>query len=137
MLNERQACIVSAICDYWSIRRDSEGIDLTAISEDRLLLGSRASTRGGRQVKTTDLLRVGLIHEGDVFVWERPRLGHTHRVSITAEGRFALEDGTIETSASAAARAVSGSSQSGLRVWKRESDGKALAGLNERFTQRA
>ena len=137
MLNERQACIVSAICDYWSIRRDSEGIDLTAISEDRLLLGSRASTRGGRQVKTTDLLRVGLIHEGDVFVWERPRLGQTHRVSITAEGRFVLEDGTIETSASAAARAVSGSSQSGLRVWKRESDGKALAELNERYTQRA
>ena len=137
VLGTRQSAVITAICDYWSIRRDSEGIDLTAISEDRLLLGSRASMRGGKQVRTTDLLRVGLIHEGDVFVWERPRLGQTHRVSITAEGRFVLEDGTIETSASAAARAVSGSSQSGLRVWKRESDGKALAELNERYTQRA
>lgn len=137
VLNERQTAIVRSICDYWSIRQDSEGIDLTAVEEDRLLLGSRASARGGRQVKNIDLLRVGLIHEGDVFVWERPRLGNSYRVTITAEGRFALEDGTIETSASAAARSVSGTSQSGLKVWRREADGKSLGELNESYLQRA
>ncbi len=137
VLNKRQDEIVTQVSNYWSIRRDSDGIDLAAISEDRLLLGSRASSQRGRQVKTVDLLRVGLLKEGDVFAWERPRLGHTHRVTITAEGRFRLEDGSMETSASAAARAVSGSAQSGLRVWKRLSDGKSLAELNERYTQRA
>ncbi len=137
VLNERQDKIVTQVSTYWSIRRDSEGIDLAAISEDRLLLGSRASSQRGRQVKTIDLLRVGLVAEGDVFIWERPRLGHVHKVTITPEGRFRLEDGSIETSASAAARAVSGSAQSGLRVWKRESDGKSLAELNERYSQRA
>lgn len=135
-LSNRQTAIVADVCDYWSIRNDSEGIDLTTIGEERLLLGSRASQSKGRQVKTTDLLKVGLLHEGDAFVWERPRLGQTHRVIITAEGRFQLEDGTIETSASAAARAASGTSQSGLRVWKREEDGKSLSELNERYSQR-
>ncbi|MFT0848707.1 DUF262 domain-containing protein [Actinomycetaceae bacterium L2_0104] len=136
VLNERQDRIVTQVSDYWSIRRDSEGIDLAVISEDRLLLGSRASSQNGRQVKTTDLLRVGLVNEGDIFIWERPRLGHVHKVAITAEGRFRLEDGSIETSASAAARAVSGSAQSGLRVWKRQSDGKSLSELNERYSRR-
>jgi hypothetical protein len=61
---------------------------------------------GGRRVRVFDLLRAGLLAEGDELVLDRRRSGETHRASVTAEGRIRLADGQEFSSPSSAAREV-------------------------------
>lgn len=63
---------------------------------------------GGRRIRLVDLLDAGLLEPGQELVWERPRLGHSYRASITENGSIRFEDGRTFSSPSTAATEAAG-----------------------------
>ncbi len=140
-LEERHEELVRLIATYWDITRDNEGVDLTRLSESELLQTTGGyRIRRSRRVALVDVVRVGMISPGDVFVWRRPNKGEVYRVTVTDSGTLRLPTGGEADSPSGAVAAVSGSSASALDVWVRESDGKKLREMwttyEKRFTER-
>src|SRR2546423_14009617 len=73
---------------------------------------------GGRRVRVLDLVRAGLLSEGDELIFERPRSGAIHRALITASGHIELPDGDRFTAPSPAAGAAAGTGAiDGWHAW--------------------
>jgi hypothetical protein len=47
----------------------------------------------GRRVRLRDLIDAELLEAGTAIVFRRPRIGTTHRATVTDEGLVRLEDG--------------------------------------------
>ncbi|MYW05312.1 DUF2924 domain-containing protein [Streptomyces sp. SID3343] len=62
----------------------------------------------------------GRLHVGQRLQWLREQLGQLHHTTVLATGCVRLDDGRVFRSLSGAARAVSGISESGPRVWRTE-----------------
>lgn len=127
VLLRRHQALVRGIAQYLEIDRDTGGIDLTALSEEDLLRisGGYGAARS-RRTRLADVLRVGLVAVGDVFIWRRLQKGDEFRMSVTAEGTFRLPDGREVDAPSTAVMLLTESSARALDVWVREGDGKSL-----------
>ena len=137
-LELRQTHLTRSILDYWDIRRDSDGVDLSVLSSSELeaAVDKRSAARG-RQVRLADVVATGIISPGDTFVWRRRNLGNVYVVTISAEGTIILPDGTDVASPSAAIKELTGnSSAAALDVFVRESDGKKLRDLWDKYRSR-
>lgn len=137
-LELRQTYLTRSILDYWDIRRDSDGVDLSLLSSSELeaAVDKRSAARG-RQVRLADVVATGIISPGDTFVWRRRNLGNVYVVTISAEGTIILPDGTDVASPSAAIKELTGnSSAAALDVFVRESDGKKLRDLWDKYRSR-
>lgn len=116
-LQQRHEQLVQLVAGYWGIVFDSEGVNLTALTESELL-----QTTGGygikrsRRVSLADVVTVGIISVGDVFVWRRPAKGDAFRVTVTEDRRLRLPNGTDVDSPSGAVTELTGSSASALDV---------------------
>ena len=126
------------ILDYWNIRRDSDGIDLSCLtSADLEAAVDKRSAARGRQVRLADVVATGIIAPGDTFVWRRRNLGNVYVVTISPEGTIVLPDGQEVSSPSAAVSALTGNgSAAALDVFVRESDGKKLRDLWNTYRDR-
>lgn len=139
-LASRQREIVRRIAEFWDIVRDSDGIDLTALSEGELVqsAGGKSLARS-RRTRLSDVVATGLLSPGDRLVWERRNKGDEFRVTVTGDGQLELKDGTRVSSPSAACEAVAGSRAQALDAWKRLSDGASLRSIwkiyERRFTR--
>ncbi len=87
----------------------------------------RGEDRASR--KLAKLMREDLLAADEELVWERRNSGERHVARLDAEGRLVLEDGHVADTPSAAARHLTGYEVNGWRVWRRASDGAALAEL--------
>ena len=137
-LELRQTHLTRSILGYWDIRRDSDGVDLSLLSSSELeaAVDKRSAARG-RQVRLADVVATGIISPGDTFVWRRRNLGNVYVVTISAEGTIILPDGTDVASPSAAIKKLTGnSSAAALDVFVRESDGKKLRDLWDKYRSR-
>ena len=137
-LEKRQRYLTQLILDYWDIRRDSDGVDLSVLSSADLeaAVDKRSAARG-RQVRLADVVATGIISPGDTFVWRRRNLGNVYGVTISPEGTIVLPDGQEVASPSAAVTALTGtSSAAALDVFVRESDGKKLRDLWDSYRSR-
>ena len=137
-LEERQRHLTQLILDYWDIRRDSDGVDLSLLSSADLeaAVDKRSAARG-RQVRLADVVATGIIAPGDTFIWRRRNLGNVYVVAISPEGTIVLPDGQEVSSPSAAVTALTGtSSAAALDVFVRESDGKKLRDLWDSYRSR-
>jgi hypothetical protein len=79
--------------------------------------------------KLAKMISADLLAPDEELVWERRNSGDRHTARVDAEGRMHLEDGHVADSPSAAARHLAGYEVNGWRVWRRSSDGSALAEL--------
>ena len=137
-LEERQRHLTQLILDYWDIRRDSDGVDLSVLSSAELeaAVDKRSAARG-RQVRLADVVATGIISPGDTFTWRRRNLGNVYVVTISPEGTIVLPDGQHVSSPSAAVSALTGNgSAAALDVFVRESDGKKLRALWDKYRSR-
>lgn len=137
-LEERQRTTIELLANFWNVRRDSEGFDLAALTEEQLSVmpGGGTATRA-RRLRTSEILQAGLLVSGETLVWDRPQLGERYTVTITPEGGYKLPNGEVVENPSAAARLVAGqTTMSGLRVWRREADGRLLADIWETYRRR-
>ena len=137
-LEARQQHLTRLILDYWDIRRDSEGVDLSRLTSAELeaAVDKRSAARG-RQVRLADVVATGIISPGDTFIWRRRNLGNVYVVTISSEGTIVLHDGREVTSPSAAVAALTeNGSAAALDVFVRESDGKKLRDLWNTYRNR-
>ena len=137
-LEKRQRHLMRLILDYWNIRRDSDGIDLSCLtSADLEAAVDKRSAAHGRQVRLADVVATGIIAPGDTFVWRRRNLGNVYVITISPEGTIVLPDGQEVSSPSAAVSALTGNgSAAALDVFVRESDGKKLRDLWNTYRDR-
>lgn len=124
--------------DYWDIRRDSEGVDLSRLTSAELAAAvDKRSAARGRQVRLADVVATGIISPGDTFIWRRRNLGNVYVVTISPEGTIVLHDGREVTSPSGAVSALTDNgSAAALDVFVRESDGKKLRDLWNTYRNR-
>lgn len=137
-LEARQRHLMCLILDYWNIRRDSEGVDLSRLTSAELeaAIDKRSAARG-RQVRLADVVATGIISPGDTFIWRRRNLGNVYVVTISPEGTIILNDGREVTSPSGAVSALTDNgSAAALDVFVRESDGKKLRDLWNTYRNR-
>ncbi|MBW3078846.1 GmrSD restriction endonuclease domain-containing protein [Bifidobacterium simiiventris] len=140
MMQHRQEETIRLIAEYWDIRYDENHADLTSSASieqlaENMEATSRAS-RGSRRVTIAQVVKAGLLIPGEMLVWERPRKGERYVATVTANGRFRLEDGSEYASPTAAARAAGGS-KAGLDVWKRTSNGQKLSDVWKAYRLKA
>ena len=137
-LEERQQHLTRLILDYWDIRRDSEGVDLSRLTSAELAAAvDKRSAARGRQVRLADVVATGIISPGDTFIWRRRNLGNVYVVTISPEGTIVLHDGREVTSPSGAVSALTDNgSAAALDVFVRESDGKKLRDLWNTYRNR-
>ena len=137
-LEKRQRHLMRLILDYWNIRQDSDDIDLSRLTSAELeaAVDKRSAARG-RQVRLADVVATGIIAPGDTFIWRRRNLGNVYVVTISPEGTIVLHDGQEVSSPSAAVSALTGNgSAAALDVFIRESDGKKLRDLWNKYRDR-
>lgn len=104
----------------------------TVVSADGLG-DSNAPTRRTFSVSVADLLDAGLLREGEVLSWHRPRTNETHKVTLERDGRLRLPTGQLASSLSGAASACAGAgSFPGWECWRNES-GRLLYDLRSEF----
>ena len=137
-LEARQQHLTRLILDYWDIRRDSEGVDLSRLTSAELAAAvDKRSAARGRQVRLADVVATGIISPGDTFIWRRRNLGNVYVVTISPEGTIVLHDGREVTSPSGAVSALTDNgSAAALDVFVRESDGKKLRDLWNTYRNR-
>lgn len=137
VLQRREDRVVAALADHWHIRHDSEGIDLAALGEQELLLGPGTGRgRVSRRIQTAEVVRAGLLAVGDVLVWQRAADGREYRVSVTENGGYRLPNGKVADTPSGAVRLITGESRNGLRLWRRDADGRLLGDIWRVYRQR-
>lgn len=94
----------------------------------------QAPARRSFGVSVADLLSAGLLREGEILSWHRPRTNRTHQVTVERDGRLRLPTGQIASSLSGAASAVAGGgSFPGWECWRSES-GRLLYDLRGELT---
>ncbi|WP_431839955.1 GmrSD restriction endonuclease domain-containing protein [Gordonia hongkongensis] len=93
---------------------------------------STAQTRAVYTESISDLMRAGLITEGDRVYHEQPRKGTSFAAKITRAGQF-LTGGRHYASPSTALSDLTGSSRNGWRDWRLERTGETLEQIRERF----
>jgi CBS domain-containing protein len=94
---------------------------------------SRASyLLDGRRVRVHDLLKHGLLRAGECLTFTRPRLGETHKATVTDRGWLRLENGEEVRSPSRAAMIAvgSGGAFDGWHAWALP-DGRTLNQLRQ------
>ncbi|WP_075891803.1 GmrSD restriction endonuclease domain-containing protein [Actinomyces provencensis] len=137
VLQRREDRIVEALADHWQIRHDSEGIDLAALGEQELLRGPGVGRgRVSRRIRTAEVVRAGLLAVGDVLVWQRASDGREYRVTVTETGGYRLPNGKVAETPSGAVRLITGESRNGLRLWRRDADGRLLGDIWKVYRQR-
>ncbi|MDT3726168.1 hypothetical protein ROS62_15275 [Streptomyces sp. DSM 41972] len=99
---------------------------------------SRASyLLDGRRVTLADLLRNGLLKEGERLTFRRPRVGETHHATVTSKGFIRLEDGEEFRSPSKAATvAVGYGTFDGWEAWQVD-DLRLLTELRQQLLDQA
>lgn len=81
-----------------------------------------------------DLLRAGLVSEGDLLTWRKSGLSVPHEAKLLADGKIETIDGKIHNSPSTAAKHVnSGISTNGWKVWVVHSKGKSLSEIRSLY----
>ncbi|WP_232715220.1 GmrSD restriction endonuclease domain-containing protein [Gordonia metallireducens] len=93
-----------------------------------------ARTRTVHSESISELMRAGLITEGDRVYHEQPRKGTSFTAKITRAGQF-LTGGRHYASPSSALSDLTGSSRNGWRDWRLERTGETLEQIRERFRQ--
>lgn len=93
---------------------------------------SKARTRAVHNESISDLMRAGLIAEGDRVYHEQPRKGTSFAARITRAGQL-LTGGRHYASPSTALSDLTGSSRNGWRDWRLERTGETLEQIRERF----
>jgi hypothetical protein len=89
----------------------------------------------GRRVQISDLLDAGLLTEGDLLVWLRPRLGEEYRATVTTDGALRLDDGRIcSTPSRAAKEAANIPAYDGWYAWRLANGGETLHELRNRLS---
>jgi hypothetical protein len=99
-------------CHGWSVWRTEAGTTLAelrqrlerATSPEHPTPAAQAAQWGRPQLR--QLVRAGLLREGQTLTWDRPRLGVTYTATVNAEGRIITADGGVHQSPNAAATAV-------------------------------
>ena len=92
----------------------------------------------GRPVRVRDLLDTGLLAEGDLLTWQRPRMGELHSARVLETGQIQLDDGSerkFDTPSPAAMEASGTRSQPGRNVWC-VADGRTLLDLRKELIER-
>jgi hypothetical protein len=86
----------------------------------------------GRRVTIADLIGAGLIAPGDALRFKRPRVGQTHKATVTSDSTLALEGGQEFRSPSKAAQvAADMSAVDGWHAWTMASSGRSLDSLRQ------
>ncbi|QEO14960.1 DUF4357 domain-containing protein [Agromyces intestinalis] len=109
---------------------------------DRLLdYWNQGQTHGERVVRDEprtmltpellELVRSGILEDGESLIWRRPQKGVTHRAHIRADG-IHLEDGSTHSTPSSAAKHLAGGEVNGWRVWRTERGDLPLASYTSR-----
>ncbi len=90
-----------------------------------------------RMPSLKDLIKAGLLSEGESLIWNKLTSPTPHEATLLADGRIETTDGKIHNSPSTAAKHVnSGISTNGWRVWKVSSKGKSLGEIREFLTKK-
>lgn len=91
----------------------------------------------GRRVTVRDLVDNGLLPAGTTLRFDRPRVGESHRATVTPDGHLELQDGLVVRSPSrAAAVAVNGGAFDGWFAWVVADTGDALDSLRAELLER-
>lgn len=90
---------------------------------------------GGRRIRISDLVQSGLLHPGEVLVFNRPRVGQRFEAVVQEDGALTVE-GQRYTSPSSAARAVAEVSLDGWHAWQVGDSGPYLHKLRETLLDR-
>ena len=69
--------------------------------------------RVGLAPQLLPLIKAGLLSPGQELVWHQPRLRRTHTVTVTADGRLKIADGTAWPSPFQAAHRIAGHQANG------------------------
>ncbi|MDH6227833.1 CBS domain-containing protein [Streptomyces sp. MJP52] len=100
-------------------------------SRDREASSRASYLLDGRRVRVSDLLRHGLLKEGETLAFMRRRLGDTYKATVTGKGWLRLENGEeVRSPSRAAAIAVGGGSFDGWHAWTLD-DGRTLDQLRQ------
>jgi hypothetical protein len=91
--------------------------------------GPSTSLVGSSRGAVSALLDAGLVKPGEEFLWERRNNRVRHTARVRTDGAVVLADGRVFATPSGAAGALCGYCQNGWGVFRRVSDGRALAEL--------
>jgi hypothetical protein len=81
---------------------------------------------------TKDLLKAGLLSEGDILIWNRRTQGVTHEARVLKDGFLETSDGAKHKTPSGAAKHLNGDKPiDGWLAWKVQKSGLSLSGLRE------
>lgn len=84
---------------------------------------------------TKDLIKAGLLEEGDILVWKRRVQGVTLEALILKDGLIETKDGKKHKTPSGAAKHLNRDKPvDGWIAWKVQSSGASLAELRKRLT---
>ncbi|MEU5554152.1 hypothetical protein ABZ738_30710 [Micromonospora sp. NPDC047793] len=81
------------------------------------------------------LVRAGMLQPGQRLVWNRPRIGEQHTVTVDVHGNLITEQGRICPTPDSATRAIVGYPAAGWPAFRTE-DGVSLQQLREQHTAR-
>jgi predicted transcriptional regulator len=99
--------------------------------------GDPAYLLDGKRITIDDLLKADLLAPGDTLRFKRPRVGQTHRATVTASGTLTLEGGQEFTSPSgAAAVAADLTAVDGWHAWTVDKSGRRLDTLRQELLDR-
>jgi hypothetical protein len=79
------------------------------------------------------LVRAGVLQPGQRLIWDRPRLGEQHTVTVDIQGNLITEQGRICPTPDSATRAIVGYPAAGWPAFRTE-DGVSLQQLREQHT---
>jgi len=91
--------------------------------------------RVGLAPQLLPLIKAGLLSPGQELVWHQPRLRRTHTVTVTADGRLKIPDGTAWPSPFQAAHRIAGHQANGWVLFK-TADGRSLQDLKTSLENR-
>ena len=88
----------------------------------------------GRRVMVSDLVDSGVLRAGATLKFKRPRIGATHRATVTEAGGIKLEDGQeFRSPSKAAAVAADIPAMDGWHAWVVNSSRRSLDSLRQEF----
>jgi hypothetical protein len=91
--------------------------------------------RGGLEPQLLPLIEAGLLRPGEELTWHWPRLHRTETVTVTADGRIKVPDGSAWPSPFQAAHRIAGYQGNGW-VYFKTADGRSLQELKTSLENR-
>jgi len=79
-----------------------------------------------------DLIKAGLINDGEVLYWEQPRLGLFHKAVVQKNGKLRTSDGVEHRSPSGAARHFYKKPIDGWSNWRVERTNERLSDIRKK-----